>query len=302
MLWYDGQARAPGRERDDHVSDLTIGPKPLLRIRPGRGWAALNLRELLQFRDLLVALAARDVKLRYKQTALGVGWVIFQPLLAAGIFTLVFGIIAKLPSGGLPYFVFAYAGQLAWAAFSSTFSKSGASMVASSQLISKVYFPRLILPLSTIASTLIDFLVALVVMVVLMIVYGVTPGAAVLLLPVWLMLLLMLAMGLGLMASALMVSYRDVQYILPVLLSLLMYASPVAYSLNEALIRLPSSLKPVLSLNPLSSLIEGFRWSLLGTSPPALSDVVYSAAVALVICFTGAVVFKRMERRFADVI
>ncbi|MBC8106773.1 MAG: ABC transporter permease [Anaerolineae bacterium] len=284
------------------MTQTANSPTPHTTIRPSKGWANLELRELWQFRDLLLALAARDVKLRYKQTALGIAWVIFQPLLAAGIFTLVFGVIAQLPSGGLPYFVFAYAGQLAWATFSNTFSKAGASMVASSHLVSKVYFPRLILPLSTLASTLLDFAVAMIVMIGLMFAYRIAPTAAILTLPFWLAIILLLAIGCGLIAAALMVSYRDVQYILPVLLPLLMYASPVAYSLNDALARLPGSLRPWLALNPLSSLLEGFRWSILGTAPPDAQYVAYSLAVSIAVCFFGAVVFRRMERRFADVI
>jgi lipopolysaccharide transport system permease protein len=278
---------------------------PLVRIRPSRGFSgllSLNVRELWQYRDLLIVLAGRDVKLRYRQTLLGVAWVIFQPLLAAGIFTLVFGVIAKLPSGGVPYFVFAYAGQLAWMSFSGTFTRASSSLVQSAPLVSKVYFPRLILPISTLLATLLDFAIAVVLLVVLAVIYHVVPGAALLLLPLWLLLVLMLSIGLGLMAAALMVSYRDVQYILPVLLPLLMYASPVAYSLRDALARLPASLHPVLLLNPLSGLIEGFRWSLLATPPPPLWASLYASAFAIVTFLIGAIIFKRMERRFADVI
>ena len=288
------------------MTEIASTTSPLLvRIRPSRGWSgllSLNLRELWQYRELLIVLAGRDVKLRYRQTLLGIAWVIFQPLLAAGIFTLVFGVIAKLPSAGVPYFVFAYAGQLAWMAFSGTFTRASSSLVQSAPLVSKVYFPRLILPLSTLCSTLLDFAVAMVLLVVLCFVYHIVPGAALLLLPLWLGLVLILSIGLGLMAAALMVSYRDVQYILPVLLPLLLYASPIAYSLRDALERLPASLHPVLLLNPLSGLIEGFRWSLLGTAPPPLWAALYAATFALVTLLLGAIVFKRMERRFADVI
>lgn len=283
-------------------SDQSAGPEPDVRIVPSSGWAALDVREIWRFRDLLLAFAARDVKLRYKQTLLGVAWVIFQPLLAAGIFTLVFGVIAGLPSERGPYFVFAFSGQLAWSAFSNTFSKASASMLASSHLVSKVYFPRMILPLSTLASTLLDFVVALIVMIGLMLAYRMAPTAAVLLLPFWLALLLMTAIGFGLIAAALMVSYRDVQYILPVLLPLLMYASPVAYSLNYALAKLPRSLAPLLTLNPLSGLLEGFRWSMIGTGAPTISQVLYSSLFAIGSFLAGAMVFKRLERRFADVI
>lgn len=278
--------------------NTTVTAQPLLRIRPATGWASFSLRELWQFRDLLVVLAARDVKLRYRQTALGVAWVIFQPVLAAGIFSFVFGTVAKLPSGGVPHFVFAYAGLLAWNAFSGTLTKASSALVGNSQLVSKVYFPRLILPLSSVPSSLIDFAVAMVVMVVLLAAYRIAPGAAVFLLPVWLVLILLLALGLGLLAGALMVSYRDVQYVLPVLVPFLLYASPVAYPASAV----PQRLQPVYFLNPLSGLLEGFRWSLLGEGPLHWGYAGYGAAAAVVLFAAGAVVFKRMERRFADVI
>ena len=182
-----GAERNLGRGGADGACDSAAGAaKPYLVIKPRSGWAALDLRELWQYRDLLLTLAIRDVKLRYKQTALGVTWVVLQPLLAAAIFTFVFGKVAKLPSDGLPYFIFAYAGMLGWNAFNSTLTKASACIVSNSQLVSKVYFPRLILPLSTVLSTLLDFLVGLALMVLLSIVYGVNPGVGVLLLPLWL--------------------------------------------------------------------------------------------------------------------
>src|SRR5687767_10009520 len=184
-------------------------PDPLVRIRPEARWSALDLRELWGFRDLLLAMAMRDVKLRYRQTALGVTWVLLQPLLAAAIFALVFGRVAKLPSDGLPYFLFAYGGLLAWNAFNSTISKVSLSLVGNSHLVSKIYFPRLILPLSTVLSTLLDFAVGLALLVVLMVVYRVAPTPAMLLLPVWFVLVVIMAVGMGLVAAALTVSYRD---------------------------------------------------------------------------------------------
>jgi len=192
------------------MSDIAV-PKPFLKIRSSSRWAMVDLREMWQFRDLLLALAERDVKLRYKQTALGVVWVILQPLLGAGIFSFVFGRVAKLDSGGIPYFVFSYAGLLGWNAFNSTLSKGSACVVGNAQLVSKIYFPRLLLPLSTVASTLVDFAVAMVLMVVLLFLYGIAPGPAILLLPVWLALLVLLGTGIALYTSALMVSYRDLQ-------------------------------------------------------------------------------------------
>ncbi len=273
-------------------------PRPFLKIRPSSGWAALNLLDLWHYRDLLTTLAERDVKLRYRQTALGVVWVILQPLLGALIFAFVFGRVANLASEGLPYVVLAYAGLLGWNAFNSTLTKASACVVGNAHLVSKVFFPRLILPLSTVLSTLIDFAVALSVMVVLMVVYGVAPGWGIILLPVWLVLLTMLAIGIGLYTSALMVSYRDLQYAIPVLMQFLLYASPVAYVAGSV----PEHLRWVYYLNPLSGLLEAFRWSMLNTTAPAWGYVTYSAAFVVVTFVFGAFAFKRMERKFADVI
>jgi lipopolysaccharide transport system permease protein len=277
-------------------------PKPYLSIRPSSGWQALDLKQIWLFRDLLITLAERDVKLRYRQTALGVIWVILQPLIAAGIFAFVFGRVAGLPSEGVPYIVFSYAGLLAWNAFSTTLTKTSTVLVQNSGLISKVYFPRLVLPLSTILSTLIDFAVALLMMIVLMVIYRITPGPQVLLMPLWLLLVVTMAVGVGLYTSALMVSYRDVQYILPVVTQFLLYGSPVAYSLSFALSKIPEKYHFLYLMNPLSGLMDAFRWSLLGRGTLPLGAVLYSAAFTLVCFVGGAFAFKKMERKFADVI
>lgn len=268
-----------------------------LRIRPTSGWQALNIPQIWQYRDLLYTLAARDVRLRYKQTALGVIWVVLQPLMAAGILSFVFGTVAKIPSDG-PFFLFAYAGSLGWSAFSGTLSKASACLVGNAHLISKVYFPRLILPFSTVLSSLLDFAVALVMMVVLLAIYEVPIGLGFLLLPVWLLLVLLFAIGIGLLMAALTVTYRDVQYILPVALQFLMYASPVVYAVSHV----PESLRWIYNLNPLASLLEGFRWSLIGSHPVSLSNITYSAILGLIVFVIGAFAFKRMEKTFADVI
>ena len=277
----------------------TTTPKPYISIRPSSGWQAIDLRELWQFRDLLAALAQRDVKLRYRQTALGVLWVVLQPLIAAGIFSFVFGKIAKLPApAGVPYLVFSFAGLLAWNAFNSTLTKASGCLVGNAQLVSKVFFPRLVLPLSTVFSTVIDFGVALVVMALLLAVNRVPIHAGLLLLPVWLLLIVLLALGVGLYAAALMVSYRDIQFILPVLTQFLLYGSPVAYAFASV----PARWHAVFALNPLTGLLEAFRWSLLGTGPPPPWMLLYSAGAALAVFAGGALSFKAMERRFADVI
>jgi lipopolysaccharide transport system permease protein len=272
--------------------------EPFIKIRPGFGWASLNLRELWKFRDLLLSLTTRDLKLRYKQTALGVIWVVVQPLLAAGIFSFVFGRIARLPSDGVPYLLFSFAGLLGWNLFSNIVTKCSGCLVGNSQLISKVFFPRLILPLSTVPSVLVDFAVAAVLLAVLMVVHGVAPGWGLLLLPVWMALLSMLALGIGLCTAALAVSYRDVQYIVPVFMQILLYASPIAYAVSAV----PAHLRTVYLLNPLSAPLEAFRASILNTSWPPGSSLAGAAAISGLALLAGLYSFKRMERKFADVI
>jgi lipopolysaccharide transport system permease protein len=271
---------------------------PYKIIRRARGLQSISLRELWQYRDLMTTLAGRDIQLRYRQTALGAAWVVLQPLLAAGVFSFVFGRVARLPSDGLPYFLFAYVGLLAWNAFSNTVSKFSTCLVVNAHLVSKVAFPRLILPLSNVFGTLIDFSVALVMLAVQMIYFHIAPGPGILLLPVWLALTLMLAMGVGLITAALNVSYRDVQYIIPVLLQIVMYASPVAYALSAV----PEKLRVVYMLNPISILMEGFRTSILGRGSLSPATVAYAALTSIGVFVFGAFAFRQMERRFADVI
>jgi lipopolysaccharide transport system permease protein len=270
-----------------------------LTIRPRSGWAALDLQEIWAFRDLLFTLAARDLKVRYKQTVLGVAWVIFQPLMAAGIFTFVFGAVAELEApGAVPYFLFSFAGLLAWNAFNGTLNRASGALVGNEHLVSKVYFPRLILPISTIFAALIDFAVALGMLAMLLVLFWHLPGATLVLMPFCLLLVLMLALGLGCAATALGVRYRDVGYIVPVALQFLLYASPVAYPLQEV----PERYRAIYLLNPLAPLLEAFRWSVLGVGEVLWAHLLYSAVFAVTALVAGAFVFKRMERKFADVI
>lgn len=271
---------------------------PHLVLEPRRRSAFADLGEVWQFRSLLGQLARRDITLRYRQTALGAIWVVLQPLIAAGLFALVFGRVAHLKSNGVPYIVFSYAGLLAWNAFSTYLSKAAGSLVGNSALVSKVYFPRIVLPLSTMAGTVLDFLVSLVMMAVLLVATSTTPGWGLVLLPVWLLLVLMLSSGLGLLMASLAVRYRDINYVLPVLVQFLLYASPVAYALTAV----PHSLRPYFIANPLTGLLEAFRWSLLGTGSLHASYVLYSAGFAIVALVVGWWAFDRMERSFADVI
>ena len=271
---------------------------PFVRIRPASGWNPLDLRQLWQYRELLSTLGRRDLTLRYRQTILGVFWVVGQPLMAAGIFSFVFGKVAKLPSDGVPYFLFSYVGLLGWNVFSNTITKVSASLLGNSHLISKVFFPRLILPLSTLYSTLIDFGVSFGMMMLLMVVYHVPFGPQILLLPVWTALLLMMALGAGLVTAALTVSYRDVNYILPVAVQLLLYASPVAYAVSAV----PAGLQGVYWLNPLCPILEGFRWSLLGSGTLPPGALLYAAVLSCAGVTLGAFAFKRLERLFSDII
>ena len=291
----------------DRASPVAIGeasgcqpttiPVPHSIIRPRSGFSTLDMHELWRYRELLFIFGLRDLKLRYRQTFLGVMWVILQPLLAAGIFGFVFGTVAKLPSAGLPYFLFAYAGLLGWNAFQSTLMKASACVVQSANLISKVYFPRMILPISTGLSTVIDFAVALALLACLL-PFWVTFGPRLLLVPVWLGMIYLMSLGLGLFVAAVMVRYRDVQYVLPVVVQLGMFATPVAYGVSA----IPEKYRFFVYWNPLSAMIEGLRGSLLGTQQPSWQWIVYSGICAVLIFLGGTFSFRRMERDFADVI
>lgn len=291
-------ALAPRRAQPDTSADLEEHPRPHLTIRPSRGWVALDIGELWNFRDLLVTLAGRDLKLRYKQTALGVIWVVLQPLMGAVIFAFVFGSVAKLPSGGVPYLVFSFAGLLGWNYFSGVLTKVSGCLVGNAHLISKVFFPRLVLPLSTIGSTLVDFAVAAGMMGVLLAIYRIVPSPLLLLFPLWMVLLTAIAMGVGLITAALAVSYRDIQYIVPVFTQFLLYASPVAYSVEAV----PARLRWIYLLNPLTPPLEAMRASLLGTKFPGAQPLAIALVWAVGLLLVGLFSFRRMERSFADVI
>ena len=284
------------------LSITVPAPPPHLKIARPTGWPSVNLPEIWAFRDLIWTLAGRDLKLRYRQTALGAIWVVLQPLLAGLIFAFVFGRVAGLPSDGLPYFVFAFAGLIGWQTFSHVLNKTSGSLIGSAALVSKVYFPRMCLPVSMVFSGLIDFAVALAMMVGLLVAYGINPGPAVLLLPVWLGLAVMLALGVGFLTSALSVSYRDVNYIVPVLMQFLLYASPVAYGMTAVTQRVPGPLAFVYHLNPMAAILQGFRWSLLGRGEMEWGWAVYSACACVMTFLAGALVFRKMEQNFADVI
>ena len=274
-------------------------PPPLITIKPRRSWLPASPRELWTFRELTLRFAARDVTLRYRQTALGAIWVILVPLLGAGILTFVFGGVADLPGPpGMPYFVFTLAGMVAWTTFSQVTNRSSSSLVGNAGLVGKVYFPRLLLPISTVLSTLVDAVVSLALLIVLLLISGIRPGLGVITFPVWFMLVVFLALGIGLIAGALMVRYRDIAYILPVAIQFLLFASPVAYTLASV----PENTRWLYQLNPLTGLLEGMRWSLIGTERPSAWVAFYATAFAVFTLAAGIMIFSRMERQFADVI
>ncbi len=270
---------------------------PVIVIRPMQGWIPINLRELWEYRELLYFLTWREIKVRYKQTALGGAWAIIQPLFMMVVFTLFFGKLAKIPSDGIPYPIFNYAALLPWTLFAEGITRSTNSMVQDSNLIKKVYFPRLVMPTSGILSPLVDFAIAFTILIGMMYYYGFAPSMRILWLPVFVLLALMTALGVGLWLSAMNVQYRDVRYVVPFLIQLWLFASPVVYSSTL----LPESYRAIYGLNPMAGVIEGFRWALLGTNPPG-SMMAVSVIIVLVILISGAFYFRRMEKTFADVV
>jgi lipopolysaccharide transport system permease protein len=276
----------------------TISSLPILRIAPSKGWVSLQLKELYAYRELLYFLIWRDIKVRYKQTALGAAWAIIQPFFTMVVFSLFFGRLAKIQSDGLPYPVFAYAALVPWTFFAQGLSQASDSLVGSANLIRKVYFPRLAIPVGTVVSGMVDFLLAFLVLLLLMLYYGVTPGWHVLWLPLLLVLALVTALGVGLWLSALNVKFRDVKYVVPFVTQFWMFVTPIAYPSSL----LPPEWRPVYALNPMVGVVEGFRWALLGTDTAPGPMMAVSAAVALVLLVSGAFVFRRMEKSFADVV
>jgi lipopolysaccharide transport system permease protein len=271
---------------------------PLLTIRPGATPIGQYLADLWRHRDLVSVLAVRDIKLRYRQTALGASWVLLQPLLGAGVLSFVFNRVAKLPAEGAPYFVFAYAGFLTWTAFSSTLVRSSTSLVQGQGLVSKIFFPRVILPFSTVFAALLDFVVASLVLVVMCLSESIFSGWRLLSAPLWLGLILLLSLGAGLLLAGIAVTYRDVAQITPVAVQLLLYASPVGYSASAV----PARYRTLYHLNPISALVEQFRWSVLDTAPAKHWYVIYSTAWAVGLFLIGTFVLARYERKFADVV
>ncbi len=289
-LGVAGPAGAAGAD----VSDAA----PLMRIRPARGRARLHLGELWSYRELLYFLAWRDVKVRYRQATLGVAWVILQPILTVTLFTILFGRLLKAPSEGVPYAVFVFAALLPWQLFATALNQSGNSLVVNQQLITKVYFPRILLPVASVLAGLIDFGVAFLVLLVLLFYYGIVPSAAVALLPLFLLAALGTGLAAGLWLSALNARYRDVQHLLPFLTQFWFFATPIAYSSTLV----PESWRTVLGLNPMAGVAEGFRWALLGQELTVGPLILVSVGLSTALLVGGLLYFLRMETTFADVV
>ena len=271
---------------------------PTVVIEPRKGLLDLDLGSIWEYRELVYFLVWRDVKVRYKQTVVGAGWVILQPLLTMMIFTVIFSYLAKIPSDGLPYPIFAYTALLPWTYFSQALGRGGGGLVGNANLISKVYFPRLIIPLASVVTPAVDLLLSFLVLLGLMVWYGITPTWGVVALPLFLLLALITALAVSLFLSSLNVRYRDIGYIIPFLTQFWMYASPVIYPVSI----IPEKWRLLYSLNPMVGVIEGFRWALLGKAHPDFGVMAVSTVVVIALLFGGVVYFRQMERTFADVI
>lgn len=272
----------------EHVTEIGSGPRSLRQ----------EMRELWAYRDLLLILVRRDVSVRYKQSVVGIGWAVLQPLLLMMIFTVVFGNFARLPSEGYPYAVFSLCALVPWALFVRALSGASNSIVGASAMVTKVYFPRLVLPISKTLSGMVDFAVAFGLLVIVLTIYRVSPSAGILMLPAFVFLALLSAFGVGLWLTALNVRYRDVGLLVPFLTQIWMYASPIAYSTQIV----PEKYLWLYSLNPMVGVIEGFRWAMLGKAPPQFGPMLLSIAVVLVIVVCGLWYFRRTEKEFADII
>jgi lipopolysaccharide transport system permease protein len=274
-------------------------PVPVVSIRPGRGWVALNLRELWAYRELAYFFVWRDLKVRYKQTAFGALWAVIQPFMLMVVFSLFLGRISGIAPTGVPYPLFAFAGLVPWTLFSASLTGSSDSLVGASNLIQKVYFPRLLLPAAAVGSYLLDFVIAMAVLGLLMLYFGALPSLAILWVIPLTALALATSLAVGICLSAVNVRYRDVRYAVPFLVQLWLFASPVAYSADLV----PAEWRTLYQLNPMAGVVEGFRWALLGQgAPPPVGAILISTCVTAIILLLGLAYFRRTERTFADVI
>jgi lipopolysaccharide transport system permease protein len=282
---------------DHNVVSPEISDKPLITIEPRHHWASLELRDLWRYRELLFLLTWRDIKVRYAQTVLGIAWAIIQPLLIMVIFSVIFGQLANLPSDGIPYPIFTYTALLPWQLFAFSLTNSSQSLVGSQNLVSKVYFPRLVIPIASVLPSLVDFAFSFLVLIGMMFYYDIPITPRIITLPIFLLLAVASALAVGLWLSALNVQYRDIRYIVPFLTVLWQYATPVAYSASL----IPEKWRLLYGLNPMTGVVEGFRWALLGSGQ--VDGMIWvSVGIIFVILISGLVYFKRMEDTFADVI
>jgi lipopolysaccharide transport system permease protein len=280
------------------VESLAGSERPQWEIAPPRGWFELNLREMWNYRELLYFLVWRDLKIRYKQTAIGVGWVVLQPLMAMLLFTVFFGRLAKMPSEGLPYPVFYYTGLLTWLYFSASLTHATNTVVEHERVITKVYFPIMFLPFSAVLSGLVDFGIGFVLLMGLMLYYHLIPTIATLLVPIFLLLAVLTALAVGLWLSALNAIYRDVRYVIPFLVQFWMFASPVVYPSTVV----PAKWRWLYGLNPMAGVVEGFRWAVTGRGKAPGLLVLVSATTVLLLFLGGVVYFKKMESKIADMV
>lgn len=280
----------------DTIAGQAVEQVPLLVLRPRKGWQQLGLNDLWQARELLFFLCWRDIKVRYKQTALGVAWAILQPLMTMVLFSLFFGKLAKMPSDGVPYPLFVFTALVPWMFFANGITQSSGSLVENASLLKKVYFPRLAVPIASIIAGVVDFCCSFVVLMAMLLYYGVAPSLAMLALPVFLALACISSLGVGLWLSALNVQFRDVRYVIPFLTQLWLFATPIAYPSSL----LSEPLRTLYGLNPMVGVVEGFRWALLGTETSPGPMLLVSASVSVVVLITGAFYFRRMEVTFSD--
>lgn len=287
-----------GNNMEKKLQEEYFGRQHRTIIRPGSGWLIINFREIWAYRELLGMLAWRDASVRYRQSIVGIGWALIQPIMTIIIFTVIFGTFAKLPSEGIPYPLYSLCALLPWNYFARSLGGASDSLVGSASLITKVYFPRIILPLSKVFSGFVDFAVTLGMLIAMMAWYRITPTSGLLLLPVFLLIAMLAALGVGLWLTALNVKYRDVVFVVPFLTQFWMYASPVAYSTSIV----PVKWQWLYGLNPMVGVIEGFRWALLGKAAPNLSMMFASFSVVCLILISGLIYFKKMERTFSDII
>ena len=272
--------------------------RPTIVVKPSSRWVPLNLRSVWEYRELLYFLTWRDVKVRYKQTAFGAAWALIQPFMMMVVFTIFLGHLAGVSSEGKPYPLFSFSALVPWTFFSSSLSATANSLVGGGNLVSKVYFPRVILPIASAGAYLVDFVLALGLLAAMMIWYGVAPGWGIVLLPVLTLLALLAALAVGFWLAALNVRYRDVRYAVPFLMQLWLFASPVAYAASLV----PHRWRLVYSLNPMAGVVEGFRWAMVGTPAPSAGTIAVSTAATLVVLVSGLAYFRKVERTFADLI